>query len=104
VIYSFIVVPGVYANSMLGIGASPGSGSSEWVYKFAGKRPETDINLKNPKDSCRVFWLRYESTELFSGNQSRHAIHQTALRLLKGLRAKRCNETKVGKFRTLLPN
>ncbi|KAH7478285.1 hypothetical protein FOMA001_g9127 [Fusarium oxysporum f. sp. matthiolae] len=87
----FVVIPGVYGNSTgEELGPSPGSGSSAWVTKFAeegGEKP------KSPQSSCRVFRFGYNSSELFSGHRSREAIQRIALRLLNGLRSKRCSET-----------
>lgn len=92
-IYSFIVIPGVYANwTDKDFGPSPGSGSSAWVTKFAKEGWEKP---KNAHSSCRVFRFDYDSSELFSGHRSREAIHRVALRLLNGLRSKRSGEIKV---------
>lgn len=92
-IYSFIVIPGVYANwTDKDFGPSPGSGSSAWVTKFAEEGRE---KLKNAHSSCRVFRFDYDSSEIFSGHRSREAIHRVALRLLNGLRSKRSGEIKV---------
>ncbi|KAF4954943.1 hypothetical protein FSARC_11972 [Fusarium sarcochroum] len=92
----FVAVPGIYGNWSGEIGESPGSGSSAWVYKFAGKPIDATSpnSSRNPKDSCRVFWYEYESAELFCGRRSRQVVHQMALKLLTALRWKRRNETK----------
>jgi hypothetical protein len=92
-IYSFVVISGVYGNwTGKDFGPSPGSGSSAWVTKFADEGWE---NPKNPQSSCRVFRFEYDSSELFSGHRSREAIQRVALRLLNALRSKRSGEVKV---------
>ncbi|KAI1057282.1 hypothetical protein LB505_011609 [Fusarium chuoi] len=89
----FIVIPGVYAKwTDKEFGLSSGSGSSAWVTKFAEEGWEKP---KNAHSSCRVFRFDYDSSELFSGQRSREAIHRVALRLLNGLRSKRAGEIKV---------
>ncbi|KAM0545410.1 hypothetical protein ACHAPJ_011315 [Fusarium lateritium] len=92
----FVAIPGVYGNWFNEIGESPGSGSSAWICKFAGRPlgPASPGSGRSPKDSCRVFWYEYNSEELFCGRRSRQVVHQMALKLLSALRRKRCNETK----------
>ncbi|KAM0415652.1 hypothetical protein ACHAPT_013402 [Fusarium lateritium] len=91
----YVVVPGVYGDWEGDVGECPGSGSSAWVPKFAGKRVVEDpFWAKTISPECRVLSFRYDASQFFRGRQSRESIRQMALKLLRALKARRQNAAK----------
>ncbi|KAL7937002.1 ankyrin repeat-containing domain protein [Trichoderma chlorosporum] len=78
----FVVIHGVYGGWEDESRAGPGSGSSEWVSNYA-----------ESLEPSRILRFEYEPLQLFCGRQSRQAIRNCALKLLKALAARRRNET-----------
>ncbi|KAK7409059.1 hypothetical protein QQX98_008763 [Neonectria punicea] len=82
--FSFVIVHGIYGNCHSEAQAGPGSGSSEWVTKYA----------KSLHSGSRILRFDYAAIQLFSGRRSREAIRNCALKLLRALRARRQHEAK----------
>ncbi|RSL73504.1 hypothetical protein CEP51_011751 [Fusarium floridanum] len=88
----YVVVPGVYGYWEGDVGECPGSGSSAWVPKFAGKRGADDpFWTKRISSKCRILGYQYDASQLFRAGQSRQSIRQMALKLLQALKARRQN-------------
>ncbi|KAH7271898.1 hypothetical protein MRS44_004360 [Fusarium solani] len=88
----YVVVPGVYGDWEGGVGECPGSGSSAWVSKFAGRRAAEDpFWMKGISSKCRILTYQYDASQFFRARQSRQSIRQMALMLLQALKARRRN-------------
>ncbi|KAM0254706.1 hypothetical protein ACHAQJ_006487 [Trichoderma viride] len=81
----FVVIHGVYGGWEDESQAGPGSGSSEWVAKYAE-------SLETPS---RILRFEYDPLQLFCGRKSRQAIRNCALKLLRALAARRRHESQV---------
>ncbi len=79
------MVPGVYGTWDDNAGGGPGSRTSKWVTRFAEEAgPES-----------RILRFQYSSHHLFSGRQSREAIRNCALKLLRSLSSLRKEASRV---------
>ncbi|KAH6876599.1 ankyrin repeat-containing domain protein [Thelonectria olida] len=78
----FVVIHGIY-DRWDGEGGN-GSGSSTWVREC----------IKDLNSCSRALTYEYDANQVFSGSRSRESIHRIALKLLRGLTARRRNETR----------